>query len=72
MGIFEPPKPPGVVLPPPSAHPPTLGSAATQLAAQGAKDRATKAEDQGFDDTVKTSSQGADKPTTAKTTLLGG
>lgn len=72
MGLFTPPKPPGVTMPPPSAHPATLASANAALTAQTVKNNAAKAEGKGFDDTIKTSTQGTEAPTTAKTTLLGG
>lgn len=72
MGLMTPPAPPNVTLPPPSAHPPTLGSASAALAAQTVKDKAVKADGQGMDDTVKTSPQGLQAPATAKATLLGG
>ena len=73
MGIFSPPKPPSVQLPPPAAHPPTLGSANVVAAQQAAKERASAAEGMGMDNTIKTSPQGLKAPTTtATTTLLGG
>ena len=72
MGFLSAPKPPGIQMPPPAAHPPTLGSAGVQASQQAAKDRAAAAEGMGEDNTVKTSPQGLTAPTTAKTTLLGG
>lgn len=71
MGIST-PAPPSVRMPPPAAHPPTLGSASIAQEQEQAKDRAAKADGMGFDDTVQTSPQGLKAPTTAKTTLLGG
>jgi hypothetical protein len=71
MGIAA-PRYTGTNMPPPAAHPPTLGSASVQLAQQAAKDRAAAAEGMGNDNTIKTSPVGLTAPDTAKTTLLGG
>lgn len=67
MGFLTPkmPQPPSVPMPPPAAHPATLGSAQIQLA-QGN----SKGGGQGFDNTLKTSPGGLEAPKTAKT-LLG-
>lgn len=72
MGFGGGPKPGPLSLPPPAAHPPTLGSAFSAIATQASNNAAKAAEGQGFDDTIKTSPQG-DKtpPSTAKVTLLG-
>ena len=74
MGFLTPsiPNPPSVPLPPPAAHPATLGSQESQLAAQSTKKAGAAAEGMGFNDTIKTSPQGLEAPATAKTTLLGG
>lgn len=73
MGVFKPPAPPAVQMPPPAAHPPTLGSAANALTGQTAKAKAASAEGMGSDNTVKTTPLGATAaPDTARTTLLGG
>lgn len=57
-------------MPPPAAHPPTLGSASLAINTQASKDRARAAEGLGANDTVQTSSQGLKPSATAKT-LLG-
>ena len=68
---FGSPKPPQVQMPPPAAHPPTLGSSQA-LSVAGAKNAAIAAEGMGADSTVKTSPQGDLTPqNTARTTLLG-
>lgn len=61
------PKPPQLPMPPPAAHPATLADAAVQTAGSQTKAAGAAAEASG---TVKTSSQGLEAPTTAKT-LLG-
>jgi hypothetical protein len=71
MGFMQ-PKPPAARMPPPAAHPPSLGSAATALEQEASKKRAAEAEGMGMDDTIKTSPQGLTAPQTARTTLLGG
>lgn len=72
MGVPKPPSPPSIAMPPPAAHPPTLGSANVALAGAAAKMRAAAAEGAGFDNTVATSPQGLSKPAnTAPATLLG-
>ena len=71
MGMFNPPKP-AVNMPPPSAHPPTLGSASLVATQQAAKQKAAAAEGMGMDNTIQTSPQGLKAPDTAKATLLGG
>lgn len=77
MGIFSslfggPPKAPPVPLPPPAAHPVTLGSETAVMAGQNAKAAGAAAEGMGSNDTVKTSPQGVlQEPKTAKATLLG-
>lgn len=72
MGFGGGPKPSPLALPPPSAHPPTLGSAFSSIATQASANAAKAAEGQGFDNTIKTSPQGdTSKPDTAPVTLLG-
>ena len=64
---FGAPKPQQVPLPPPSAHPPILGSSLSQKT-----ETAAEAEGQGADNTVKTSPEGLQTPpSTARVTLLG-
>lgn len=59
-------------MPPPAAHPATLGSNSIALAGQNARAMAAGAEGLGSNDTVKTSAEGLTTPaTTAKATLLG-
>lgn len=70
MGLSA-PKPPSIPLPPPAAYPSTLGSTQVALAGQTAAKKNELAEGMGFDNTVKTSPQGAMAPQTARTTLLG-
>ena len=70
--LIKGPSVPSVTMPPPAAHPVILGSNQTQVAGEEAKKAAAAAEGMGMDDTVKTSPQGLQKPTTATTTLLGG
>lgn len=66
------PREPGVPMPPPAAHPPTLGSSQVALAGLQAKQKAAAAEGEGFDNTVGTSPGGLkEQPTTQKATLLG-
>lgn len=74
MGFLmpKPPTPTMPPLPPPSAHPATLGSQAVQLAGDSAKKSAAVAEGKGMSDTIQTTPQGLEAPTTAKTSLLGG
>lgn len=64
------PKVPTVPLPPPAAHPATIANAAVQVAGNNTKAAGAAAQGMGFDDTLKTSSQGLSAPNTAKT-LLG-
>lgn len=72
MGFPSPPKPPAIPMPPPAAHPPTLGSASVALTGTDAKRRQAAAAGAGFDDTIATSPQGVStKASTAKATLLG-
>ena len=68
---FMSPKPPGTPPIPPAAHPAILGSNQTALAGQNARTVAAAAEGQGFDNTIQTSPQGLQPPTTGKATLLG-
>lgn len=70
MGFMS-PKPPAVPMPPPAAHPPTLGSASLAIASQQQKDRNKAAEGMGEDNTVKTSPEGLSPADTTKSTLLG-
>lgn len=72
MGFLMPsaPKPPTLPLPPPSAHPATLGSAQIALANQASKSAAGAAAGMGADGTIKTSPGGLEPAKTAKT-LLG-
>lgn len=66
------PREPGVPMPPPAAHPPTLGSSQVALSGLEAGKKAAAAEGAGFDDTLETSGQGLkETPTTQKATLLG-
>lgn len=66
------PSAPGIQMPPPAAHPPTLGSTQTALAGQTAKEKAAVAEGMGADNTIATGPQGTTTaPNTAKATLLG-
>jgi hypothetical protein len=58
-------------MPPPIAHPPTLGSSSTALASIEEKQRAQAAEGAGMDNTVKTRPSGLNPPSTTKATLLG-
>lgn len=70
--LFNPPHPPSVPLPPPAAHPATLGTNQVVLAGQNAKTAAAALEGMGADNTVKTSAEGLTQPvSTAKATLLG-
>lgn len=73
MGFLMPkgPSAPSLPMPPPAAHPATLGSSAVQDAGGLSKSGAAAAEGQGFDNTIKTSSQGLVAPNTTKNTLLG-
>lgn len=70
MGFGKPPTPPSVSMPPPAAHPPTLGSSEVALAGSLQKQKAAAAEGLGMDNTVLTSTQGTSTPQT-KSTLLG-
>lgn len=68
MGMPK-PSPPNIPMPPPSAHPPTLGSS-TVNAALATQKAGAAAEIMGG--TEKTSPQGLKtKPSTAQATLLG-
>ena len=72
MGFGGGSKPQPPQMPPPAAHPPTLGSAYSAIATQATNNAAKAAEGQGFDNTIKTSPQGdKNTPNTARTTLLG-
>lgn len=63
--------PPGLNMPPPAAHAPTLGNSAVALAGLEQEKRAKAAEGAGNDNTVATSSRGVlQAPNTAKQTLL--
>jgi hypothetical protein len=65
--------PPSVPMPPPAAHPATLGSSTVALQGQSANKAGAAAEGMGFDDTIKTAPGGlTQKASTATTTLLGG
>ncbi len=69
---FGKPSVPGIKMPPPAAHPATLGSTSVALAGHNAKVAAEAAEGLGVGGTVKTSTQGDLTPApTAKNTLLG-
>ena len=74
MGFLmpKPPTPAMAPLPPPAAHPATLGSLSVQQSGDSAKKAAAAAEGMGEGSTVKTSPQGLEAPKTAKTSLLGG
>lgn len=74
MGFLMPkaPTPTMPPLPPPAAHPATLGSLSVQLAGDKSNKGAAAAEGLGANDTVKTTPQGLEAPKTAKTSLLGG
>ena len=63
------PSPPSIGMPPPTAHPSTLGAASVIEAGQLEKQRAAAAEGKGFNNTIGTSMQGAPAPQTAKTYL---
>lgn len=72
MGMFDPPKPANIPMPPPAAHPSTLGSASVGAAGADTAKAAKAADGKGMDGTVATSSAGVlDKPDTARATLLG-
>lgn len=72
MGFPSPPKPPSIPMPPPAAHPPSLGSSQEALTNIDARKRAASAAGMGFDNTIATSPEGVTtKPTTARATLLG-
>lgn len=71
MGQYKPAQP-TLSPPPPSAHPPTFGSAAVALTGLEARQRAAAEEGQGMDNTIQTSPQGVQTPSTkAPATLLG-
>lgn len=64
---------PNVPLPPPAAHPATMGDASLALAGIEARRSARAAEGEGEDNTIQTSPQGVMQPATkAPSTLLGG
>lgn len=65
------PKAPGIPMPPPAAHPATLGSAQLALTGLEARQRATKEEGGGFNNTLATGPQGVKSENTSKATLLG-
>lgn len=73
MGMFNPsPKTGNIDIPPPHAHPSTLGSVVSSALGTVGKQKAAAAEGLGMDNTVQTTQQGLkDKPDTAKATLLG-
>lgn len=71
MGFGSPPAP-AVHMPPPAAHPPTLGSVNALTAQQTSKKKGEDAEGEGMDNTIKTTPRGLEAPQTATTTLLGG
>lgn len=73
MGMFNPsPNTGRIDVPPPHAHPSTLGSVVSSSLGAIGKQKAAAAEGLGMDDTVQTSPQGLkNKPDTAKATLLG-
>lgn len=72
FGLGGSPKVPSVTMPPPAAHPPTLGSTQSALTAEQSKQKAAAAEGAGFDNTIGTSPQGLKTtPKTTKATLLG-
>lgn len=66
------PKAPNIPVPPPAAHPATLGSSMVALSGNNVNEAGAAAEGMGMDNTIQTSPQGLTKPATAKTTLLGG
>lgn len=69
---FGSPKPPSLSMPPPMAHPPTLGSTQIALAGLQARQRALAAEGEGDNSTVETGPEGLqEQANTAKSTLLG-
>lgn len=71
MSFGSAPKQQQLAMPPPAAHPATLGSINAQMMMQSKKNASSSA-GAGFQDTIKTSSQGVtEKATTAKATLLG-
>lgn len=71
MGQYSPARPQNAP-PPAMAHPPTLGSTQVALSGIEARQRAAAEEGEGFDNTIKTSAQGAQTPgTKAPSTLLG-
>lgn len=72
MGFLMPsaPKPPALPMPPPAAHPATLGSAQLALADSSSKAAAGAAAGMGSNGTIKTTPGGLEPPKTAKT-LLG-
>ena len=76
MGSFlkgpDMPAPPVPPPPPPAANPPPLANAGVQAAGAAANRRMASAAGQGSDNTIQTGSEGALKPSTAKTELLGG
>lgn len=68
----SPPTPPPVQLPPPAAHPATLGSAMSEIVRQKSEQTARAAAGKGSGGTVQTGQQGLKmEPPTAKATLLG-
>lgn len=71
MGLFSPPKPPAMPMPPPAAHPQTMASSNIATEEEAMKQRAKAAEGMGMDNTIKTSPTGTKAPDTAKATLLG-
>lgn len=68
MGIKT-PSPPSLPMPPPTAHPSTLGSQAIAQAGLLQQQRAKQAQGKGFNNTIATSPEGAAPPQTAKTYL---
>ena len=68
MGFLSAPK---LAPPPPPPTPPTMASPIVQESASQTAARAAAAEGQGFNDTVKSSPEGAPAPSLAKATLGG-
>lgn len=62
---------PGVPMPPPAAHPATMGSAQLALTGLEARQRASAQEGKGFDNTLQTGPEGVKSENTTKATLLG-
>lgn len=70
--MFSGPSSPSISMPPPAAHPPTLGSQQVALAGLAARQKAAAAEGMGFDSTEVTGPAGTKAPQNEqKATLLG-